>query len=147
MRKPFSPLTLERLPNFGFEENARRIVRNIDVLWLKKNVINKAFEIESTTSIYSGLLRLNDLALSQPNNQIDLYIAASENKKHLVYNQLLRPSFQSLLSGCRFVAFEHIEKQLNHLESLDLARGVRISGLVEGEFFAAPEHMVYPDNL
>lgn len=58
-KQPFSGHTLSRLPNFGFEENSRRIVQNIDVLWLKKNVIRKAFEIESTTSIYSGLLRLN----------------------------------------------------------------------------------------
>ena len=63
---PFSGNTLERLPNFGFEEGTRRIVQNIDVLWLKKNVIVKAFEIESTTAIYSGLLRLNDLASRNP---------------------------------------------------------------------------------
>ena len=63
-RQPFSARTIGRLPNFGFEENTRRIVQNIDVLWLRRNVIRKAFEIESTTSIYSGLLRLNDLVLS-----------------------------------------------------------------------------------
>jgi hypothetical protein len=62
--QPFSNCTLNRLPNFGFEENSRRIVQNIDVLWLKNRVIRKAFEIESTTSIYSGLLRLNDLVLA-----------------------------------------------------------------------------------
>jgi hypothetical protein len=54
-RVPFSANTLDRLPNFGFEENTRRIVQNIDVLWLKRNVIQKAFEVEATTSIYSGL--------------------------------------------------------------------------------------------
>src|SRR5437016_3047172 len=73
---PFTKLTLAKLPNFGFEENTRRIVQNIDVLWLRRNVICKAFEIESTTSIYSGLLRLNDLVLAQPNNQIDVCITA-----------------------------------------------------------------------
>src|SRR6266496_1705804 len=31
----FSDLTLGRLPNFGFDENTRRIVQNIDVLWLQ----------------------------------------------------------------------------------------------------------------
>jgi hypothetical protein len=67
----FHSATLERLPNCGFDENTRRIVQNIDVPWLIRNVIHRAFEVESTTSIYSGLLRLNDLVLAQPNNQID----------------------------------------------------------------------------
>lgn len=51
----FAACTLAKLPNFGFDENARRIVRNIDALWINRNVITKAFEIESTTAIYSGL--------------------------------------------------------------------------------------------
>ncbi len=37
-RQSFASNTLERLPNFGFDENTRRIVQNIDVLWLTKNV-------------------------------------------------------------------------------------------------------------
>src|SRR5205823_2513778 len=53
----FYSATLERLPNFGFDENTRRIVQNIDVLWLTRNVLHRAFEVESTTPIYSGLLR------------------------------------------------------------------------------------------
>ena len=37
----------------------------IDVLWLDGNAIVAAFEIESTTSIYSGLLRMSDLLARQ----------------------------------------------------------------------------------
>lgn len=146
-RAALSANTVDKLPNFGFEENTRRIVQNIDVLWLKQNVIRKAFEIESTTSIYSGLLRLNDLALSQPNNQIDLYIAARESKKSNVYNQLVRPSFQSLLGSCKFLSFEHIEMQAKNLESLELSKDARVSGLIKGELFQVPKHLVYPDHL
>src|SRR5213080_3810733 len=112
----FSSSTLERLPNFGFDENTRRIVQNIDVLWLIRNVIHRAFEVESTTSIYSGLLRLNDLVLAQPNNQIDLYIVAGRNRRDRVQNQLIRPSFQQLVTQCRFVDFESIEVQLDRLK-------------------------------
>jgi hypothetical protein len=39
----------------------------IDVLWLDGNAIVAALEIESTTSIYSGLLRMSDLVARQPN--------------------------------------------------------------------------------
>src|SRR5206468_3856376 len=86
----FAATTLERLPHFGFDDNTRRIVLNIDVLWLTRNFIRKAFEIESTTSIYSGLLRLNDLVLAQPNNQIDLYVAADGSRRDKVRAQLMR---------------------------------------------------------
>jgi hypothetical protein len=137
---------LSRLPNFGFEENSRRIVQNIDVLWLKKNVIRKAFEIESTTSIYSGLLRLNDLVLAQPNNQIDLYVVASSKRRPKLNEQLIRPSFQTLLPVCRFVSFESIEEQMKHLETFPVESGARVTGLISGETFEIPEHFVYPAN-
>jgi hypothetical protein len=146
-RQPFSVRTIGRLPNFGFDENTRRIVQNIDVLWLKKNVIRKAFEIESTTSIYSGLLRLNDLVLSQPNIQIDLYIASAQARRDKVQNQLLRPSFQSLLPKCEFLSFERISEQLSRLQTFSVEDGARVSGLVRGERFEISDHALYPDQL
>jgi len=146
-RRPFAVNTLDRLPNFGFDENTRRIVQNIDALWLSRNVIRKAFEIESTTLIYSGLLRLNDLVLAQPNNQIDLYIVARSSRRERVQNQLIRPSFQPLLSQCEFIGFDTIEEQLKRLESFPLDRGARISGLIQGERFEMPEHYIYPGGL
>ena len=145
-QQPFSAATIEKLPNFGFDENTRRVVANIDVLWLNKNIISKAFEIESTTSIYSGLLRLNDLALSQPNNRIDLYIAASESRRHAVYSQLTRPSFHPLISQCNFLGFSAIQEQFSRIQSMGLNSDVRITGLIKGELFALPEHYVYPNG-
>lgn len=147
MGRPFSAHTLARLPNFGFDENTRRIVQNIDVLWLTKNVIQKAFEIESTTSIYSGLLRLNDLVLAQPNNQIQLYIAASRQRRDKVRSQLMRPSFQQLLARCEFVAFEYIEAQTGRLQNFSAESGARVTGLLRGERFELPENLFYPDYV
>jgi hypothetical protein len=146
-RRSFATSTLNRLPNFGFDENTRRIVHNIDVLWLNKNVIRKAFEVESTTSIYSGLLRLNDLVLSQPNNKIDLYIVANQSRRQRVYNQLLRPSFQALIPRCELVSFDSIEEQMKHLQSFPMDRGARVSGLIRGERFEIPEHYAYPSGV
>jgi len=146
-KQPLRENTLEKLPNFGFEENTRRIVQNIDVLWLSKNVIRKAFEIESTTLIYSGLLRLNDLVLSQPNNQIDLYIVAARAKRGKVYNQLLRPSFQSLVQRCEFLPFEDVDEQLKWLEGIPIDSGTRVSGLIRGERFEIPDHCAYPAGV
>ncbi|MGH9450791.1 MAG: hypothetical protein ACRD11_09625 [Terriglobia bacterium] len=145
--KAFMPLTVGRLPNFGFDETTRRIVQNIDVLWLAKNVIRKAFEIESTTSIYSGLLRLNDLVLAQPNNQIELYLAASKARRNKVYSQLLRPSFQALLAKCEFIGFEDIEEKISQLKRLPLDVDTRVTGLLRGERFEVPEHLLYPEDV
>lgn len=146
-RQSFANSTLNRLPNFGFDENTRRIVQNIDVLWLSKNVIRKAFEVESTTTIFSGLLRLNDLVLSQPNNQIDLYIVARHLRRERVYNQLLRPSFQTLIPKCKFLSFEAIEEHIKHLQAFSMDSGARISGLIRGERFEIPEHYAYPTRI
>jgi hypothetical protein len=48
-RKAFSAMTIERMPNLGMDDNARRVVQNIDVLWMRRNSIERAFEIEATT--------------------------------------------------------------------------------------------------
>ncbi len=146
-KQPLRGDTIEKLPNFGFEENARRIVCNIDVLWLNKNVIRKAFEVESTTLIYSGLLRLNELVLSQPNNQIDLYIVAARARRGKVQNQLLRPSFQSLVERCEFLSFEDVDEQMKRLGTIPMRAGTRISGLLQGERFEVPDHCVYPSGM
>ena len=140
-------MTLDRLPNFGFEENTRRIVHNIDVLWLTKNVIRKAFEVESTTSIYSGLLRLNDLVLAQPNNQIQLFIVADRRRRDRVFNQLLRPSFQELAPQCELLSFDAVEEAINRIESLKLGKSGRVSGLLEGEKFTIPDRYIYPSGV
>jgi hypothetical protein len=44
-----------------FDEATNRTIELIDVLWLRGNAIVAAFKIESTTLIYSGLLRMADL--------------------------------------------------------------------------------------
>jgi hypothetical protein len=145
--KPFSARTISRLPNFGFDENTRRIVQNIDVLWLSKNIIQKAFEVEASTTIYSGLLRLNDLVLAQPNSRIDLYIVASGSRRQKVFNQFIRPSFHSLLPKCEFFAFEGIEETLKRLETIPVEKGARVTGLVSGERFTLPDSYVYPTGV
>src|ERR1700745_2624632 len=51
---------LDRLPT-QFNEATNRTIELIDVLWLSGNSIVAAFEVECTTSVYSGLLRMSDL--------------------------------------------------------------------------------------
>jgi hypothetical protein len=56
-----------------------RSIQNIDVVWkFGPYSIKSAFEIEHSTSIYSGILRLSDLRAEAPNSNYPLFIVASE---------------------------------------------------------------------
>ena len=113
---------LDALPDVGFNEQTVELVRGIDVLWLRGNSILAAFEIEHTTSIYSGLLRLSDLVALQPNITIDLYIVAPGSRRDQVVRQVNRPTFRRLrkpLSGiCRFIAYDRLSGLLDRVEGL-----------------------------
>jgi len=71
-------------------------VEGIDVLWLKQNVILAAFEVEHTTSIYSGLLRMSDLVAVQPNIRFPLFIVVPEERREKANEEITRPTFESL---------------------------------------------------
>ena len=70
------PRLISSLP-LQFDDATNRTIELIDVLWLKGNAIVAAFEIESTTSIYSGLLRMADLIAMQPNLNIPALFSSS----------------------------------------------------------------------
>jgi hypothetical protein len=99
-----------------FDEATNRTIEVIDVLWLKGNAIIAAFEIESTTSIYSGLLRMADLVAMQPNLSIPLYLVAPEERREKVIWEINRPTFARLdppLSEiCRFISFEDLSAKM-----------------------------------
>lgn len=92
------------------------------MLWLKGNSIQAAFEIESTTSIFSGLLRMPDLITTQPNNNIPLYIVAPSERRNKVIVEVNRPTFAKLLPPmsemCRFISFEELRKQVEATKEL-----------------------------
>jgi hypothetical protein len=88
----------------------------IDVLWLDGNAIVAAFEIESTTSIYSGLLRMSDLLARQPNISVPLFLVAPDERREKVIQQVNRPTFKRmkppLVEVCRYISFEGLREVL-----------------------------------
>ncbi|MFA6197598.1 MAG: hypothetical protein WC734_00380 [Patescibacteria group bacterium] len=68
-------------------------IKNIDTVWKLGLSIKSAFEIENSTSIYSGILRLSDLRALAPNSNYPLFIVAQREKKMRVFEQLQRPTF------------------------------------------------------
>ena len=72
-------------------------VRLIDVLWLEAATgqVAAAFEVEHTTSIYSGIVRLLDLALGAPAaSGMRLFLVAPDDRETQVRAQLQRPAFK-----------------------------------------------------
>jgi hypothetical protein len=105
-----------------FDEATNRTIELIDVLWLKGNAIVAAFEIESTTSIYSGLLRLSDLIAMQPNLKMSLYLVAPNERRDEVIAQVNRPTFSRLNPPmnklCRFISAEALRGRIAQIEKL-----------------------------
>lgn len=113
------PRFKEKLP-VQFDEATNRTIELIDVLWLKGNAISAAFEIESTTSIYSGLLRMSDLIAMHPNLNIPLYLVVPEERRAKVITEVNRPTFSRLsppLSQiCRLITFSALRERIRQIE-------------------------------
>jgi len=115
---------LEVLP-LNYDETTLKTIEQIDVLWLRRRSIVRAFEVEHTTSIYSGILRMADLLALQPNMDIKLHIVAPEERRDKVFREIRRPVFSLLEKGplaeyCTFLGYESIKEisKLRHLSHL-----------------------------
>jgi hypothetical protein len=123
------PRTSDRLPT-QFAAHAQKIVSLIDVLYLDGPAIVAAFEVESTTSIYSGLLRMADLLALQPNVNIPLYIVAPDDRRDRVLQEVNRPTFTrlNLAAVCGYIPFSAIRDEI--------AKGGRYLQYLRPEFLA-----------
>ena len=115
------PRSRTELP-IQFDEATNKTIELIDVLWLKGNAIVAAFEIESTTSIYSGLLRMSDLIAMQPNLSIPLYLVAPEERRGKVIFEINRPTFSRLdppmSQMCSYISFSYLKAFIKKLGSV-----------------------------
>lgn len=103
-------LSIDSLPNLGLDTWPQKTISLIDVVWLKGKQIVAAFEVEHTTSIYSGLLRMSDLTAEVPNLSIPLYLVAPKARIEKVRRELNRPTFRKLElhERCGFFADEDL---------------------------------------
>lgn len=115
---------IERLP-LNYDDTTLRTIEQIDVLWLRGRCIVRAFEVEHTTSVYSGILRMADLLALQPNMDIKLHIVAPTAKRDKVFQEIRRPVFSLLEKGplvesCTYLSYDSLrelaaQKHLTHL--------------------------------
>ena len=101
---------LKKLPNLGLNEEATRRISLIDVIWINQNAPVCAFEVESSTSVYSGLLRMSDLLAVIPALNIQIFIVAPRERQSKVMSELSRPTFRKigLSEYCRFISTEDL---------------------------------------
>ncbi|MFC2014331.1 EVE domain-containing protein, partial [Chloroflexota bacterium] len=83
---------LDDIPKFHTDD-ILGIAKRIDVLFFdsKRNILTHAFEVEHTPVIYSGLLRLNDIAESYPIGKVQFIVVSDESNSEKFDNELVRP--------------------------------------------------------
>jgi hypothetical protein len=119
--QPQSGVLLDRLP-LNYDETTLDTIKRIDVLWLKGRAIRRAFEVEHTTAIYSGLLRMADLCALLPNINVPMHIVAPDSRREKVFQEITRPVFSliensPLSERCTYLSYRSIE-ELSEIEYL-----------------------------
>lgn len=117
---PLGSGCLSELPSLGLSADATKRMSLIDVIWLRGNYPLYAFEVEATTSIYSGLLRMSDLLASVPALKLQLFIVAPLARQARVLSELSRPTFDriGLSDYCAYIPAETLESLESKLSGL-----------------------------
>lgn len=103
---------MDQLP--AMADGGLESVRLIDVVWVDTHTsrVAAAFEVEHTTSIYSGIVRMLDLALGTPvAEKCALFLVAPDNRRAKVAEQLQRPAFSRVSElGIRYLPYSQLEQ-------------------------------------
>jgi hypothetical protein len=88
------------------------IIQEIDVIWFERGAgkLRALFEVEHSTPIYSGLLRLNDIHLLSPYSKATYSIVSNDDRRNLFVRQLNRPTFtmSTLRENCTFLLYPNV---------------------------------------
>jgi hypothetical protein len=110
---------LRCLPTALEAHRAADAIRLIDVLWLDRATarVAAAFEVEHSTSIYSGIVRMLDLALGVPDHfGARYFLVAPDSRESDVRAQFARPAFSRVAElDLRFLPYTALQQ---HRESM-----------------------------
>ncbi|VAV89630.1 Putative type II restriction enzyme NmeDIP (Endonuclease NmeDIP) (R.NmeDIP) [hydrothermal vent metagenome] len=105
---------LHSLPDVLKASSSFDAIRLIDVLWLDSATgrVVAAFEVEHTSSIYSGILRMSDLALGLEHDSLSLFLVAPDAREADIWDQLKRPAFTRVANqlDVHFIAYSELKK-------------------------------------
>lgn len=109
-------LTISKLPPMDLSQGVLKTISLIDVIWITRdtNQIECAFEVEKSTSIYSGILRLTDLASSLGDRENHFFLVAPDSREKEIMAQLRRPAFQNMANvKLRYILFAELKEHGN----------------------------------
>lgn len=105
---------LPQLPDAVRQSSAVDTVALIDVLWIAKDSrkIVAAFEVEHSTSIYSGIVRMLDLALGIPDHgDAAFFLVAPDAREQDVGAQFSRPAFSRVSEmNVRYLGYSQLKQ-------------------------------------
>lgn len=113
----FSFISLKQFPEIDLDRDTLNTVKLIDVLWFQKNTNNviAAFEVEKSTSIYSGILRLTDLSFTIADGDEVFYLIIPDKREKDVISQLIRPAIRQNNVVIKYIMFSDLRQ---HCEAL-----------------------------
>ena len=79
--------TTPRRASVHYDDTTLKTVEQMDVIWIHRRSIARAFEVEHTTSIYSRSPAMADLLALQPNIGIKLHIVAPASRRGKVFQE------------------------------------------------------------
>ncbi|MFH1140971.1 MAG: hypothetical protein V1724_04750 [Chloroflexota bacterium] len=90
------------------------VLKEVDVVWIQRGAsqIQALYEVEHSTSIYSALLRFNDVHLDYPTSRPQYVVVADQSRRALFTKQVSRPTFR----------YSGLDKEVTFLEYGDAYR-------------------------
>lgn len=115
--KNFSFMSLSAFPEFVLDKETLNTVKLIDVLWFEKGTNNviAAFEVEKSTSIYSGILRLTDLSYTIADGDEVFYLIVPDKREKDVVLQLSRPAIKKINTAIKYILFSELRQHCDAL--------------------------------
>lgn len=108
----FSFMGLQQFPQIELDKETLNTVKLIDVLWFEKGTNNviAAFEVEKSTSIYSGILRLTDLSYTIADGDEVFYLIVPDKREKDVVVQLSRPAIKKNSTLIKYILFSELRQ-------------------------------------
>jgi len=113
----FSFMSLPAFPGMNCDRETLNTIQLIDVLWFQKGTNNviAAFEVEKSTSIYSGILRLTDLSYTIADGDEIFYLIVPDTREKDVILQLSRPAIRQNNVPIQYILFSDLQQHCDAL--------------------------------
>ncbi|OQP65553.1 hypothetical protein A3860_17980 [Niastella vici] len=113
----FSFISLPTFPSMNCDKEVLNTIQLIDVLWFQKGTNNviAAFEVEKSSSIYSGILRLSDLSYTIADGDEVFYLIVPDARQKDVVLQLSRPAIKQNNVPIKYIMFSDLQQHCDAL--------------------------------